>query len=351
MSWYTLKATIRNPATLAFSVIFPIVFIGIFGLIGGSGQSLTLGVPTASNRDNPIVETLKGLSFVKIEEAGKEKLEEELRQGKLDGLLEVSQTSTNPPKYRTNLTFTSGNPAGAATARSVVGGVVDKMNLAFSGIASPPVEFAEQEVSGRQFRYIDFVLPGQIGFSLFSTAIFSTVFGFIALKRLLVFKRMFATPVRALTILLAQGTSRLVMALFQTLIILCVGVFAFNFALPHGLATFGEIVVLVVIGLVSFLGFGIFASGFADNENNAGPVVNLVTLPQFLISGVFFPIDNLPSWVQPVANNLPLTYFNEAVRTVTTEGGRLPDTLPYVVGMMAWGLAMYVLAARTFKWE
>ena len=351
MSWYSLKATLRNPATLAFSVAFPIVFITIFGLIGTSTQSLSLGIPTESNRDNLIVSSIKNLTFVKVEEGGKQVLEERLRQGKLDGILEVNLTNENPPRYAAALTVTSGNPIGAATARSVIGGVVDKLNLSLSGVTSPPVALFEKEVSGRQFRYIDFALPGMIGFSLLSTAIFGTVFGFIALKRLLVFKRMFATPVRAMTILLSQGTSRLLMALFQTIIILIVGIFAFSFTLPHGLQTFGEIMVLVTVGLVAFMGFGIFAAGFANNENSAGPVVNLITLPQFLISGVFFPAENLPAWIQPVANNLPLSYFNQAVRTVTTEGGTLPDTSLYIIGMIAWGLIMYLLAARTFKWE
>lgn len=180
---------------------------------------------------------------------------------------------------------------------------------------------------------------------------FSTVFGFIALKRLLVFKRMFATLVRALTILLAQGTARLVMALVQTLVIIGAGVFVFNFYLPHGLITLAEMIFLSAVGLAAFMGFGIFASGFASNENAAGPMVNLITLPQFLLSGVFFSTDALPSWIQPVANNLPLSYFNQAMRKITTEGGTLPDAFPYLSGLLIWGLVMYLLASRTFKWE
>ncbi len=351
MSYYTLRATVRNPATLAFGFAFPLVFISIFGLIGGSSQSLTLGLPDQTGQDNPIIQTVKNLSFIKTETGSTSVLEQRLIQGKLDGLLVVDSKPTTPPTYAVSLTTTSGNPTGAATAKTVVSGLVDKLNLKLSGVSSPPVSFAEQEVSGRKFRYIDFVLPGQIGFSLLSTAMFSTVFGFIALKRLLVFKRMFATPVQALTILLAQGTSRMIIALAQTIMIIALGVIAFNFYLPHGLQTFMELIVLSIIGLISFMGFGIFASGFASNENTAGPIVNLVTLPQFLISGVFFPTDSLPNWVQPIANNLPLSYFNQAVRKVTTEGGSLPETWSYVAGLVAWGAVMYILATRTFKWE
>lgn len=106
-----------------------------------------------------------------------------------------------------------------------------------------------------------------------------------------------------------------------------------------------------VLGLISFLGFGFFMSGLASDENSAGPLVQLVSLPQMLLSGVFFSIDLLPKWIQPVANNLPLSYFNQSIRIVTIESGTLVDAFPYLVGFIAWGVVMYLLSIKTFKWE
>jgi ABC-2 type transport system permease protein len=94
-----------------------------------------------------------------------------------------------------------------------------------------------------------------------------------------------------------------------------------------------------------------FLSGLADDENSAGPLVNLVSMPQMLLSGVFFSTELLPNWLQPIANNMPLSYFNQAVRKITTEGGSFMDTLPFIFGFMAWGVVMYLLALKTFKWE
>ena len=127
--------------------------------------------------------------------------------------------------------------------------------------------------------------------------------------------------------------------------------FVFHFYLPYGIQTFLDLILLSIIGLIAFLGFGYFMAGLANDENSAGPLVNLVTLPQFLLSGTFFSTDNLPTWLQPVANNLPLSYFNIAVRKITTEGGSLHDTLPYMLGLIVWGAVMYLLAAKTFKWQ
>ncbi len=225
------------------------------------------------------------------------------------------------PAYRVNVITSIANPQEAAGVLSLMNSIVDQANLRAAGVTNPPISIERKELAGRQVRYIDFALPGQIGFALLSTAIFGTVFGLIYLKKALVLKRMFATPTRAITILLAQGGSRLIMAILQVLLILILGIVAFKFYMPHGWITFVELVILSVIALIAFLGFGFFMAGLVNDENAAGPMVNLITLPQFLLSGTFFPIENLPTWLQPVANVLPLSFFNAAVRKITTEGG------------------------------
>lgn len=347
LTLYAFKASIRNKSTLFFSLFFPVVFIIALGMIGNSGLSVKVGIPD-NQPQNPITPVIQNISTVKIQKGTKLYLEGELQKGKLDAIVNVKQTESG---YNVSLTTSNANPSTSAAAQSILRGLVDQVNLKIANVTDPPVKLVNTEVSGRKNRYVDFVLPGQIGFSLLSTALFGTVFGFIALRRLLVFKRMFVTPTKPIVILLSQASSRLIMALIQTTIILAVGVFFFQFYLPHGFLTFLELLVISALGLISFLGFGFFMSGLASDENSAGPLVQLVSLPQMLLSGVFFSTDLLPKWIQPVANNLPLTYFNESVRTVTIEGGTLIDALPYLVGFIAWGVVMYLLSIKTFKWE
>lgn len=345
---FALLASIRNKSTLFFSIIFPIVFIVALGMIGGGGILVKIGIPDGQIA-NPIQSVVSNISTIKIEKGTNVFLKEELEKGKIDAVLEVE--SEDVGFYSVNLLTSSANPNTSSAAQSIIRGVVDQVNLKMSNVINPPVSLMNTEVSGRKSRYVDFILPGQIGFSLLSTALFGTVFGFIALRRLLVFKRMFVTPTRPITILFAQATSRLILALFQTTLILAVGVLLFQFYLPHGIITFLELLLISAIGLISFLGFGFFLSGIADDENSAGPLVNLVSMPQLLLSGVFFSSDLLPKWLAPIANNLPLSYFNQAVRSVTTEGGTLVEAAPYLLGVVVWGVVMYILATKTFKWE
>jgi ABC-2 type transport system permease protein len=343
LSWYALKASLRNRSTVFFSLVFPLVFISAFGLIGNNNPTIKMGIPDSTDK-NGVVQVVKNISSIKPQNGTDAELEDLLKKGKIDAIL--SQTGD-----KVTLETASANPTTAQTAKAVVKGIVDQANLQALKVTDLPIKLENKEVTGRQSRYIDFLLPGQIGFSLLSVALFGTVFGFIALRRLSVLKRMFATPTRPITILLSQGASRMVVALLQTTIILGVGVVLFHFYLPNGWLTFLELLFISALGLVAFMGFGLFLSGLADDENAAGPLVNLVTFPQMLLSGVFFGSDLLPSWMQPVANNLPLSYFNQAVRKITTDGGSFPDTFPYLVGFLAWGVVMYLLAIKTFKWE
>ncbi len=341
LTLYPLLAMSRNVSTIAFGFLFPVVFIAVFGLIGDRGSSLHLGI-APSSAEGPVYAGLSQLPGLDLALADDQELAREMRAGKLDGIVEIRDGQVL-------LTVNTASPQ-AQVSRLWLEAALDRMNVQEAGITSPQHVLRVQEVAGRHERYIDFALPGQIGFALLSTAIFGTVFGLIYLKKALILKRLFATPVHGITILLGQGIARLILALAQTVLILAVGILAFGFQLANGWATALEILVLVVIGLFAFLGFGLFIAGRTTDENAASPLTNLFTLPQFLLSGVFFPTDAFPSWVRMIADVLPLTFFNAAMRQIATEGAGLQDVLPTILALCAWGVFSYVLAARTFKW-
>ena len=109
--------------------------------------------------------------------------------------------------------------------------------------------------------------------------------------------------------------------------------------------------VLAFIGLVVFMGFGFVVSGMAKSESTIPPISNIITLPQFLLSGTFFSIDNFPSWLQPISRALPLTYLNDAMRKVAFEGAGLWDVKFQIMIMIIWGIGIYAVAVKVFMWE
>jgi ABC-2 type transport system permease protein len=341
LSVYPLIAMTRNVATVAFGFLFPVVFLLVFGLVGDRGSTLRLGITPGDTR-LPLYGTLSqvpGLDFVEADEG---ELDRRLRLGKLDAIADLEGE-------RVVLRVNSAGPQ-VGIARLWVQAALDQQNLQVAGVANPRYALEVQEVAGRRDRYIDFALIGQIGFALMSTAIFGTVFGLLYLKKALILKRLFATPVHGITILLGQGLARVVIVLGQTALILVMGVVLFQFQLANGWLTLIPMLLLTVLGLMVFLGFGLFIAGRTNDENAASPLTNLFTLPQFLLSGVFFPTDVFPTWVRMLADVLPLTYFNSAMRQVASEGAGLFEIWPSLLGLCVWGVLSYALAARTFKW-
>ena len=115
--------------------------------------------------------------------------------------------------------------------------------------------------------------------------------------------------------------------------------------------TFLEMLVLSLIGLIVFMGFGFIVSGLAKNESTIPPFANLITLPQFLLAGTFFSIDAFPSWLQIIARVLPLTHLNIAMRSVAFEVAHLWDVKNEIGILILWGVVAYAVAIKVFKWE
>jgi ABC-2 type transport system permease protein len=212
-------------------------------------------------------------------------------------------------------------------------------------------ELRQTEVKGRKYAMIDFILPGQLGFSILSTGVFGTAFVFFNLRQTLVIKRFFATPIQKPYILMGEALSRLIFSMLGALFIIAIGYFAFGFTLIHGVETALFMLLLSAIGLIVFMGFGFIISGLARNESMIPPLANIVTLPQFLLSGTFFPIDAFPSWLQPVCKALPLTYLNDALRKIAFEGAGILDISSHLLVLAVWGVIVYALASRFFRWE
>jgi ABC-2 type transport system permease protein len=352
---YALKASFRNKASYFFSLIFPLIFVVIFGLLGNSGASIKLGVSDTIDKTNPIYQTIKNLSEqenapIELIEGSEPDLEKQLSQAKIASIIAPDQ-SVRPMAGSLTLVSSNSNPQGKAAAESFLSGVISQMNIKASGIVRQPFAFNAKEISGKEYRYIDYALPGQIGFSLLSIATFGIAFPLITLRKTLVLKRMFATTVKPITFVVAQCLSRSFQAMLQAAVLLTVGVLAFHFTLAHGWITFVQMIFLSFLAVLAFLGFGLFIGNVARDEQSLPIALNLFNLPQILLAGVFFPIDGMPKWLQFIGNNLPLAYFNTALRKISVEGIAFVDIWPYILGMIVWGFVAYIAAARVFKTE
>jgi len=349
----SLRSITRSPSAVVFTLAFPLIFIIVFGFMGGGRFTVDVGVRKGCNTNNPIYMALQSVQVVNLDTTQEEsKLGNDLEKGRVDAILMIKDNGIDAmPRYSVNVETSTASPERGNVFKSVLKNIFYTMNEALLDDVPTIAELKETEVSVRQYKTIDFILPGQLGFSLLSTGVFGTAFVFLSLRQTLVIKRFFATPVRRQFIVLGEALSRLIFALAGALIIILIGHYAFGFTLIKGFITVLNMLVLSALGLIVFMGFGFVVSGIAKNENAVPPIANIITLPQFLLSGTFFPITAFPSWLQPVCKVLPLTYLNDAMRKVAFEGMKLYEVGHQVLIVAIWGAAIYLLAFRVFKWE
>lgn len=204
---------------------------------------------------------------------------------------------------------------------------------------------------GKKYKQIDFILPGQLGFSILFSTLFGIAFTFYTLREQLVLKRFYASPVNRIHILLGIGASRLFFQLMNVIILVLFGHFFLNFTLQHGALTFIEMVIMSVIMLFLLMGVGLIFSSIAKNDSSIPLLINLFGFPQMLLSGTFFPISVFPQWLQTICKILPLTQYNDAIRKISFEGLHLFDTWKEISILGIWIVIIYVVLAKVIKWE
>ncbi len=349
----SFRSITRSPSAVVFTLLFPLIFILVFGFLGGNSLNLDLGVHSGSEKNNPVYQQLHAIPGINlIENEEDKKLYTELEKGRIDAVITIKMNAdTAGPRYYLDIQTSAASIDKGAVLKSVLENLVSHLNLKDMKPSSMVAEIRASQVVGRKYSTIDFILPGQLGFSILSTGVFGTAFVFFNLRQTLVIKRFFATPIQKPFILIGEALSRLVFAMLGAIFIISIGYFAFGFTLIHGITTALFMLLLSGIGLLIFMGFGFVISGLAKNESMIPPLANLITLPQFLLSGTFFPIESFPSWLQPVCKILPLTYLNDALRKVAFEGASLFDISFQLFVMLLWGVFAYALAVKFFRWE
>jgi ABC-2 type transport system permease protein len=349
----SLRSILRNPSSVIFTLLFPLIFIIVFGFIGGGSSRFDIGFYSRSDINNPLYHSVINVDNFNIQDAlPDDELDKKLEKGEVDALLLITKNPQGTlPEYNIDIKTNKAKPERSNLVKLLLAQVVNNFNMSSNKEQPPVVTIKQTDIEGRVFKTIDFILPGQLGFSILSAGVFGTAFVFISLKETLVIKRFFATPINRNNIVLGEAISRLIFSISGSVIIIAMGHFLFGFTLVNGFWTFLNMLAVSVLGLVVFLGFGFFVSNIAKNLNAVPPIANLITLPQFLLAGTFFSIDAFPAWLQPISRALPLTYLNDALRKIAFDGATI-FTLPREIFILTgWGVLIYAVTIKFFKWE
>ncbi len=207
---------------------------------------------------------------------------------------------------------------------------------------------AEEAVAAPGARYVDWLVPGLVGVQLMSGSLWGICYVIVETRQRKLLKRLAATPMRRAHFLLSFLLSRLVLVLIEVPLLLAFAHFAFGVVLR---SPFAAILAVSFLGAASFSGIGLLCGSRAQNTETANGLVNLATLPMFVLSGVFFSASRFPSFLQGPIRLLPLTALNEALRGLVNQGVSLASLGVPVAVLLVWGAASFALALRWFRWS
>lgn len=264
------------------------------------------------------------------ETAGKE----ELRRGQISLLVMGAET----PVYRLDPTRPDARAA-RVEADDALQASVGRRNA---------YEAREEHVTEQGSRYIDFLVPGLIGMNLMGTGMWGVGFSIVNARMKKLLKRLVATPMRKSDFLIAQFLSRLVFLVGEVLVVVLFAWLVFDVRITGSIVLFA---LVCLLGGTAFAAIGLLVASRARTIEAVSGMMNLVMMPMWICSGVFFSYERFPDAVKPLIRLLPLTAINDALRGVMNDALTLPNIAGQLGVLVVWTLVTYALALRIFRWQ
>jgi ABC-type multidrug transport system permease subunit len=211
-----------------------------------------------------------------------------------------------------------------------------------------PIRTTSTPASEPGARYIDFLIPGLLGMNLMNSGMWGIGFAVVEMRQRKLLKRFVATPMRRSDFLLALASSRLVLMIIEVGLLLAFGVLVFHLRVEGSLLS---ILLVGALGAVSFGGIGLLTASRAQKIESVSGLINVVMMPMWIFSGVFFSYERFPKMVLPAIRALPLTALNDALRAIILQGAPLSSQASRIAVLAVWGGVSFILALRWFRWS
>lgn len=210
------------------------------------------------------------------------------------------------------------------------------------------LQFEKREVSGRQIRYVDWVLPGVLAMNIMFSSLFGVGFVIVRYRKNGVLKRLHATPLSAMQFLSAQVISRILIVLTTSTIIYTGAHFSLDLLM---LGSYVNLFIIGALGAIALISLGLLMSTRTDSEELASGMLNASTWPMLFLSDVFFSLDDAPVYMQQLAQCLPLTHLVQAARDIMINGADLAAVSDHALALLLMTVVFLSLASVLFRWH
>jgi ABC-type multidrug transport system permease subunit len=332
-----IRLFLRQPEAVFWTYGFPLVMITALGFAFRGEPKTTVLVDVIGPQAEALESRLARDSRFKVTRPTDAEWRKRLQTGKTNLVVQTGSSPTEPPRFWDEV-----HRAESLFAREAV-----ENALLRDRITDPPA-FEELHLEEVGSRYIDFLLPGMIGMNLMGGGMWGIGFVVVDMRVRKLLKRLLATPMRPAHFLLSVMITRLIFAVFDMGFLLAFGYLAFGVRCS---GNYYELFPVMLIGGASFAGIGLLTASRAQTIDAISGLMNLIMLPMWIASGVFFSAERFPDFMQPVIQALPLTCLNNALRGVMIDGASLSSLWRPLLILVAWGTVSFTIALRIFRWK
>ena len=330
-----IRGFFREPSAVFWTFAFPVLLTIALGVAfrARPPDPVRTAVEAGPGAE-PLRAALAGGRDVRVEVMAPDAARAALRTGRVA----IVVVPGDPPTYRLDPTRPE-----SRLARAVADDLLQR--AAGRADALRPRDAYEREPGAR---YVDFLVPGLVGMNIMSAGMWGIGWVIVEDRQKKLLRRLVATPMRRSEYLLAFVLVRVLFLFLEVPVLVGFGVLAFGVPLRGSVVALAA---MAILGALAFAGLGLLVASRATNTQTASGLMNLVMMPMFVLSGVFFSADNFPAWSQPFVRALPLTALNDGLRAVMNEGAGLAAVAPKAALLAAVSLVSFAAALRLFRWS
>lgn len=353
------KRFFRDKLALFFTIVFPLIFLFVFGSLSGGNGSISFNVAvinqSKSDFASQFVKSSEDSKVLKVDKdiTSLDQAKQKMSVSQLDAAIILPSdfgTVKNGQAYpsgQAQLIYTQNNQQSGGALGSVLDSMFKGINSKFVN-TGVPFTVKSTQLNERSLSAFDYTFAGLLGFSLIGMGIFGPMNVFPELKKMGILRRLSTTPLRVWQYFLSTMIGQAIIGCLSFAIMFVVAITVFHL---NVVGNYLELTAFLILGVITMLGIGLALGGWAENERQAAPLSNIIVFPMMFLSGTFFPRFLMPEWLQTISGFLPLTPIIDGIRMIATEGKHLVDIGPQLGLIGIWIIVIYVIAFKVFRWE
>lgn len=346
----------RNKNSFIWSLLLPIfMMIALGTLLGGNSNQFSLDVAimdhdhTASSQQ--IIQAIKKAPGVSVLSVLEQEALAKLKQNNLQMVIIIPKGYGATLKKGAQATITvyqdKSNLTTSQIGTALINGTVDQINKKLAHF-TPRISIMEKGVTTHSLKYMDFLVPGILSLLIMSNNLNGVAGQIASWRERSILRRMQGTPLTSATFIAGQMTARIIINVFQAVIVLLIAQLFFDVQV-YG--NWGTLFFFLLLGTFTFMSIGFIIASLAKTPESAAPIAGLVSFPMMFIGGIFFPVRKLPDILQYIVKAIPIGHLTDALRGIMNNGATFASLQIPLLVLGGWAVASFIIAALTFRWD